>query len=123
MKTFKMIVLVGLLAIGLGCGYSKKMGAMPNIIQLTPASATAGTSVPLEVDGTNFASKAVINFNGLALTTTVVSSTKLEATVPASADMSTGMVPVTVTNPATSGGLYGGGTSAVTSGPMNFTIN
>jgi len=123
LKAVKMILLVGLIAIALGCGYSKKMGALPNIIQLTPASAAAGTSVPLEVDGTNFTSKAVINFNGLALTTTVVSSTKLEATVPASADMSTGMVPVTVTNPATSGGLYGGGTTAVTSAPMNFTIN
>lgn len=122
-KTVEMILLVGVIALALGCGYSKKMGATPSIIQLNPASAPAGTSVPLEVDGTNFASQAVIKFNGLALTTTVVSSTKLQATVPASADMSAGTVPVTVTNPATSGGLYGGGTTAVTSAPMNFTIN
>jgi hypothetical protein len=28
-----------------------------------------------------------------------------------------------VTNPGTSGGLYGGGTTTVSSAPMNFTIN
>jgi hypothetical protein len=30
---------------------------------------------------------------------------------------------VTVTNPGTAGGVYGGGTSAETSAPMTFTIN
>jgi hypothetical protein len=45
------------------------------------------------------------------------------ATIPASAVMTTATVPVTVTNPGTPGGIYGGGTAAASSAPMNFTIN
>lgn len=127
-KTVKTTLLVGLIALALGCGYSKKTmpvqaGTMPTIAQLSPPSATANNSVALEVDGTSFAANAVINFNGAAMTTTFVSATKLETTVPASATMNTGAVPVTVTNPAVSGGIYGGGTAAETSAAMNFTVN
>lgn len=128
LKTVKTTLLVSLIALALGCGYSKKTtpvqaGSMPTIAQLSPPSATANNSVPLEVDGTNFAAKAVINFNGAALATTFVSATKLEATIPASAIMNTGAVPVTVTNPAIPGGLYGGGTAAETSAALDFTVN
>jgi hypothetical protein len=77
----------------------------------------------LEVDGTNFNGNAVINFNGVAETTAWASGSKLTTTVPSTAIMSTGTVQVTVTNPGTPGGTYGGGTTAVTSAPMNFTIN
>jgi uncharacterized protein (TIGR03437 family) len=75
------------------------------------------------VDGTNFGSKAVVNFNGAAMKTTFVSATQVKATIPASAVSTAATVPVTVTNPGTPGGLYGGGTAAATSAPMNFTIN
>ena len=82
LKPVKATLLVGLITLALGCGYSKKTmpvqaGAMPTIAQLSPPSATANNSVPLEVDGTNFATKAVINFNGAAMATTFVSATKL----------------------------------------------
>lgn len=123
MNITKTLVLVILLAFGLGCGYSKPSTAtsMPAISALNPGSATAGSAqFQLEVDGKNFASGAVINFNGAALITTYTNSGKLDAMVPASAIMHSGMVPVTVTNPAT-GGMYGMG--AVTSAAMNFTIN
>jgi hypothetical protein len=128
LKTVRTTLLVSLIALALGCGYSKKTtpvqaGTMPTITQLSPPSATANNPVALEVDGTSFASKAVINFNGAVMTTTFVNSTKLEATIPASAVMSAGAVPVTVTNPAVAGGPYGGGTAAETSSPMNFTVN
>ena len=122
------LILAAVLAAGLGCGYSKKTtpptpGTMPTITQLTPASTTAGSSAfQLEVDGANFAADAVINFNGVAQTTTWVSATKVEAMIPASAIMSSGTAPVTVTNPGTPGGIYGGGTQPATSAPMNFTI-
>jgi hypothetical protein len=127
-KPVKPALLVALITLTLGCGYSKNSmavqpGTMPAISQLNPASAAAGASLPFEVDGTNFAGNAVINFNGMAQPTTVVSSMKLEATVPATALMNAGTVPVTVTNPAVSGGMYGGGTMAATSSPMSFTIN
>ena len=127
-KTVSTAMIVGLIALALGCGYSKNVmpaqpGTMPTVAQLNPASATANNQVPLEVDGTNFTSNAVINFNGAPMATTVVSSTKLETTIPATAVMNAGTVPVTVTNPGVAGGRYGGGTAAATSTPVNFTVN
>jgi hypothetical protein len=128
MKLVSTTSIVGLILFSLACGYSKSMtppapGTTPTIAQLNPPSATANNAVQLEVDGTNFASKAVINFNGTAMATTFVNATKLQATIPATAVMNAGTVPVTVTNPAVAGGQYGGGTTAVTSAPMNFTVN
>ena len=121
-KTSQTLMLVLLLAGGLGCGYSKPNTSTPNISQLSPASATAGgAQFQLEVDGTNFASNAVVGFNGTAEPTTVVSSTKVEAVIPASGIMTAATVPVTVTNPG-AGGVYGG-MGSVTSAAMNFTIH
>jgi len=128
MKSVSTTLTICLILLSLACGYSKKVtppapGTTPTIAQLNPPSATANNSVQLEVDGTNFASKAVINFNGAAMATTFVSATKLQTTIPATAIMNAGAVPVTVTNPGTPGGIYGGGTAAATSAPMNFTVN
>jgi hypothetical protein len=126
----KLLFVVLLAAMAAGCGYSKPAttppapGTMPTIAQLVPGNVIAGSSqFTLEVDGTNFGSKAVVNFNNAAMTTSIVSSTKVTATIPASAIATSGTVPVTVTNPGTPGGLYGGGTAAATSAPMDFQIN
>jgi hypothetical protein len=126
----KLLMVLLIAATGVGCGYSKhaitpvQPGTMPAIAQLVPPSTAAGSSqFTLEVDGTNFGSRAVVNFNGAPMTTTPVSGTKVMATIPASAVMTTATVPVTVTNPGTPGGIYGGGTAAASSAPMNFTIN
>ena len=122
MNTTKTLFLISLLAAALGCGYSKPKSTMPAISSLNPASVTAGTGqFQLEVDGSNFATGAVINFNGAPEATTVVSSTKLEATIPASGITTAGTAAVSVTNPG-AGGIYGG-MGAVTSAPMNFMIN
>jgi hypothetical protein len=128
MKTVQIAVLDGLLAIGLACGYSKsttppQAGTMPAITQLSPSSVTAGVAFTLTVNGSNFLSNAAVNFNGVAQATTHVSANQLTANIPGSADMNSGTVPVTVTNPGTAGGQYGGGTLPETSAPMNFTIN
>ena len=118
----KTMALVVLLAAGLGCGYSSPKTTKPMISSLNPAAMTAGSGqFQLEVDGSNFAGGAVVNFNGAAEATKMVNSTKLEATIPGIAIMNAGMVPVTVTNPG-SGGIYGMG-SGVTSAAMDFTIN
>jgi hypothetical protein len=136
MKTFqtlnpiKTTLLMALIALTVACGYSSKTmapvaGTIPAITQLAPNTANAGAAFVLTVDGSKFASKAVVNFNGTAETTTFVSANQLTASIPAAAVATAGNATVTVTNPATQGtGLYGGGgTLAETSSPMNFTIN
>lgn len=133
MKTFQTISLMTLIALATACGYSSKpappaQGTAPTITQLTPDNTNAGgAAFTLTVTGTNFGTKAVVNWNGVAQTTntTVMSATELTVAVPASAIMAAGTVKVTVTNPATAGtGPYGGGgTAAATSTATTFTIN
>ena len=112
MKTvqpLKTILLVTLIALTVACGYSSKMtapvaGTMPTISTLAPNSATAGDAAfTLTVNGTNFASKAIVNLNGAAQTanTTFVSGNQLTVAVPASAIATPGTITVTVTNPGT----------------------
>lgn len=133
LKPVTSTLLLALIAFTVACGYSSKTtppvaGTIPTISALAPSSATAGSGAfTLTVNGTNFGSKAVVNWNGVAQTsnTTFVSASQLTVAVPASAIMTAGTVTVTVTNPGTTGtGLYGGGgTLAETSSPMDFTIN
>ncbi|HEY6369735.1 MAG TPA: IPT/TIG domain-containing protein [Candidatus Sulfotelmatobacter sp.] len=132
-EPLKTVLLVALIAITVACGYSSKMtapvaGAMPTMSALSPNSATAGgAAFTLTINGTNFAAKAVVNWNGTAQTanTTFVSSNQLMVAVPASAIMTPATISVTVTNPATAGsGMYGsGGTLAETSTAMSFTVH
>jgi hypothetical protein len=132
MKNLMIALLTALTAATLGCGYSSKpttpatAGTMPAISQLAPNNMNhGGAAFVLTVNGSNFSSNAVINFNSTAQTTTYVTGHQLMTTIPASAIADAGTVPVTVTNPATAGtGNYGsGGTLAETSSAMNFTIN
>jgi hypothetical protein len=129
MRIAKTVFLALLLATGLACGYSSKSstpataGAMPTIASLSPSSAPAGsTGVVLTVNGSSFNPNATVNWKNAVLTTTHVSSNQLTATIP-DADVATaGTAAVTVTNPGTPGGPYGGGTQAETSNSMTFTI-
>ena len=131
MQITRTLFLAALLVAGLGCGYSAKSttppsaGTMPNISELSPDSATAGSSAfVLTVNGTNFNSNATINWNGTALpNTTFVTANQLMTTIPDSNLASSGTATVTVTNPGTPGGTYGGGTSPETSNSMTFTVN
>jgi hypothetical protein len=127
MKTTHIALLTLLIAMTTACGYSSPnmQGAKPAIAMLRPESATAGGSAfTLTVNGSNFAANAVVNWNGVARPTTYVSASQLRVAIPASMIMTSGSVQITVTNPATAGnGMYGGGTLAVTSSPMDFVIN
>lgn len=131
MKTVSTMLLGTLILITLACGYSSKStppvaGTVPVIAQLSPSSATAGDpAFTLTVNGTNFGTKAVINWNGTVQSTTFVSGSQLTMSVPSTAVANSGSVQVTVTNPGTQGtGMYGsGGTLPETSTPMTFTIN
>jgi hypothetical protein len=70
------------------------------LTELNPVSATVGSgSFQLAATGNGFTSQSVINFNGAPLPTTFVSSTSLTATVPATAVLCGGGVPVTVSDP------------------------
>ena len=123
MKTVYTVLLGMLLAFALACGYSSGASNMPAISQLNPGSTNAGAGAfMLTVNGANFAAQAVVNWNGSAQATTYVSSRQLTIAVPASAVATSGMVPITVTNPATSGnGMYGG-SPAETSRVAYFSI-
>jgi hypothetical protein len=130
MKTWNIALLMGLAMLASSCGYSSKSttppaaGNVPTIAQLVPASAThGGAGFTLTVNGTNYNSNAVVNWNGTAVTTAYVSGNQITATVSAADIASAGTVQVTVTNPGTPGGQYGGGTQAETSTAMTFTIN
>jgi hypothetical protein len=132
MKKLSLTLLIALTAIAVGCGYSSKAatppqaGAMPAIAELAPNTMTSGgAAFVLTVNGSDFSSKAAINWNGVAQTTSVVSASQLTATIAASDIATPATVPVTVTNPATSGtGIYNtGATLAETSGAVNFTVN
>lgn len=126
----KLLLTLALALAAVGCGYSSKSntppapGSTPVISGLVPNAAThGGPSFTLEVDGSQFGSSATVSFSGTSMSATWVNSGKLQLMIPASAIMTAGTIQVTVTNPGTPGGTYGGGTQPETSAPMNFTIN
>lgn len=121
----KACFLLLLTVVTFGCGYSSKNGTMaagvPTITQLSPNSMMAGSAAfTLTVSGMNFASGAVVYWNGGTVTTTFVSSSKLTAAIPAADVANAGTVLVHVTNPGGTGG-YGSqpGQSSTT---MDFTV-
>ena len=93
-------------------------GTPPTITSLS-ASTTSASSTPycssqgftLTVNGTNFTSDALVNWNGTTQTTTFVSPTQLTAAIPAAQAAFPGPVAVTVTN------------SIATSGASPFTLS
>jgi hypothetical protein len=88
---------------------------VPTLTSIAPTSGTAGgAAFTLTVTGTNFVANSVVNFNGAAKTTTVVSGTQLTAAISAADIATAGSFPVTVTNPAP-----GGGTTTA----INFAVN
>jgi hypothetical protein len=132
MKPLQTLLLLGIIASSVACGYSSKTaapptaGAMPAITALAPDAATSGSAgFMLTVNGSNFSATAKVNWNGAAQTTTFVSASQLTAAIAASDVAAPATVAITVTNPAVAGtGIYGGGgTTAETSNSMNFTVN
>ena len=67
-------------------------------------AAPSGSGFTLTVNGTEFVSDSVVNWNGTALATTFVTDSQLTATVPASDIAAPATNAVTVTNPAPGGG-------------------
>ncbi len=88
---------------------------VPTLTSISPSSTThGGAPFTLTATGTNYVVGSVIEWKGVKLTTTHVSSTTLTATVPSNDIKTAGTAAVTVVNLTP-----GGGTSAA----KTFTIN
>ena len=85
----------------------------PAITSISPTSATAGAAqFTLTVNGSNFTSNSVVNFNGTALTTSTAGApSSLAGTVTAALIATAGTFPVSVTD------------GGVTSNSVNFVVN
>jgi len=102
-----------------GCGYGSNYnggmgggGATPQISQLVPGSANAGDpGFVLTVNGSGFATNAVIYWNAMPLTTMYATNQQVTANIPAANIANPGMVPVYVRS------------SGRNSNTMNFTVN
>src|SRR5580693_5075440 len=68
---------------------------------LVPTAIAPGSAgFTLTVNGTGFVSGSVVNWNGTALSTTLVSSSQLTATVPASDIVTASTASITVSSPS-----------------------
>jgi hypothetical protein len=79
---------------------------VPIVSSIFPSSKNVGdTDLALTINGNNFVSDSVINFNGSPRTTVYVSGTELTATILDSDLLSTGSIEVTVSNESPGGGI------------------
>jgi YVTN family beta-propeller protein len=100
----------------------------PVVTRITPSTAVSGDpAFTLTVDGAGFLPTSVVNFAGANQVTTYVDSLRLTAAIPADAIVSSGTVPVTVTNPAPGGGVSDTVTFLISAAPpvaakLAFTV-
>ncbi len=88
---------------------------VPTLASMSPTSATAGgAAFTLTVNGTNYNTQSRVQWNGVNLTTTLVSATQLTVAVPAANIATAGTATVRINNPAPGGGV---------SSSLTFTIN
>ena len=94
----------------------------PSIVSVSPLRVRAGAPATVTVTGSGFNGLSVMQWNGVAKPTTVLSNTQLTATVPA-ADLVVGSTAtVSVFNPAPGGGTTAGLPVAVDP-PATLTVN
>jgi hypothetical protein len=129
-RTLQLLLLTGLIALSVACGYGSHSttpaspGIVPAITQLSPPNtASGGQAFMLTVDGSNFSGAAQVKWNGAVRTTVPMGANQLVVMITTADIAAPGNAAVTVTNPGTPGGIYGGGTQPETSAPMTFTIN
>jgi hypothetical protein len=82
---------------------SPTAGPVPSLSGLLPTSVRAGTTFELSINGANFQQGAVVNFGTAILTPDSVSASTITVNVPSYYVPTTGIIPVTVTNPGTGG--------------------
>src|SRR2546427_850658 len=116
------LVTIGLMAFAPETSQSQggrvKNSTKPTVSSISPTSATAGgASFTLTVVGTNFVSGALVQWVGSttgSISTTLVSSSQLQAMIPSTLLTAAGTVLVSVYDPGKGGG---------TSNSATFTIN
>ncbi len=86
----------------------------PQIATLSPSRARAGSAPSLKVSGSGFDAFSQVQWNGSTRTTTVVNTTTLVASIPASDLAAAGIAQVTVFTPSPGGGV---------SSALSFTID
>jgi hypothetical protein len=90
---------------GGGGGGTSSQSNAPVVTAIAPSSVVAGApATTVSVYGSGFVAGAVAQWNGTALSTTLVSPTQVTATVPVANLASVGTAKVTVANPSPSGG-------------------
>jgi hypothetical protein len=99
----------------MSAGLTEVVGSpVPATTGLSPASVPQGSpAFTLSVQGSNFVAGSFVDWNNTPLTTTFVSSTLLQAAVPASLVADSSAPPVYVITPAPGGGV---------SNPQTFTV-
>jgi hypothetical protein len=86
---------------------------VPTFSGMSPQSATVGSpSIQLAITGSRFTKNSVVEWNGTALSTTVLNATSLQAEIPASNLLAPASVNIAVIDTATQQG----------SSPLNFTV-
>jgi hypothetical protein len=92
------------LVIALATAVSCSCPTAPSVTSISPSSASAGGSdFVLTINGNDFSSNSVVDFNGSALTPSVVSSHQLVATIPTADIAQPGTLQVFVLNPPSGG--------------------
>lgn len=87
------------------CAVISTPNPQPVLTSISPATATAGDpALILTVTGTNFTDSSVVQWDGVARTTTFVSSTQLRAAIGAADLASSDTVAVSVASPPPGGG-------------------
>jgi hypothetical protein len=94
----------------------------PVLTTISPNGATAGTlAVGLTLNGSNFASNATVQWNGVSIPSSWISSSLMTAAIPTSAVASVGSVKVTVTNPSPGGATSASLTFTIVAAPSSTT--
>jgi len=91
---------------GCGSGGSPPGGnPIPTLARESVTSAWVGSGpVPVSLTGTGFVTGAAAQWNGVAMPSSLVSSTELDTTIPVASVSSAGTAAITVLNPAPGGG-------------------
>jgi hypothetical protein len=96
--------------------------AAPTITSLNPTSVNEGSpTFTLTVNGTGFVDGSTVQWNGQNLQTTFVSTTQLQATVPAALVAEEGSASVTVNNAVPGEGVSNAATFTITDAPLTDT--